>query len=384
MENNPTKKTISLVLPCLNEEKSISWCIQSAKIGLTKSKKLGFSGEIIVVDNGSEDRSVTLARRTGAKVVFEKKRGYGAAYKKGIRSAQGQYIIIGDSDGTYDFQKIEYFIEELIKGAHLVLGSRFKGKIKEKSMPFLHRYLGNPLITATINLFYGCHLSDSQTGFRAFTRKAYKTMRLKSNGMEFASEMIFKAVLSRLKITEIPINYYPRSGHSKLSPIKDAWRHITSILIYSPTYVFIIPGFVIFLLGATGTILLLPGPLYFGKIMIDIHTMIISIFLAAIGIHIILTGFITRLYTVKRLGIKGGPLTKWLLKYVSLDMLFISGVALTAISLVVIGLNTLSWIASGFVLLSQDREFIAATGIGMIGGQLAFSSFLFELLNKDV
>ena len=196
-----TKKTlVSVILPCLNEKKTIERCITWAKQGLRKLAQR-YKSEIIVVDNGSTDRSRSLARRAGAKVVVEKRRGYGSAYKAGLAASHGTYIIIGDSDGTYDFRQIPRFIRELEKGADLVLGSRLTGTVSPGAMPFTHRYLGNPILTSLLNIFYARRLSDSQTGFRAFTKRVSKILNLQSNGMEFASEMIVKAIYHQLNIS---------------------------------------------------------------------------------------------------------------------------------------------------------------------------------------
>lgn len=222
------KSFISIIMPCLNEEKSIGKCIKKANLGL---KKVGYRGEIIVCDNGSLDRSVAIARECKAKVVFEKKRGYGNAYLRGLKSAKGDLLIIGDSDSTYDFLEIGKFIR-LIEddGFDYISGTRIRGVIKPGAMPFLHRYIGVPFLSWMINVLFNTNVSDAHCGIRAFKRSAYKKMRLAAGGMEFASELIIKASLNRLKIAEIPIIYYAREGKSKLRPIRDGFRHLFFIV----------------------------------------------------------------------------------------------------------------------------------------------------------
>lgn len=380
------KKTpvdISVVMPCLDEEASVARCVRQAREGLKKLKDRGYTGEVVVVDNGSTDRSAIIARRAGAIVITEKKRGYGRAYQRGIRHARGKYIVIGDGDSSYDFRVLPLFINKLEAGAHFVLGSRFLGRILSGSMSLAHRYIGNPLLTIAINVYYGSDLTDSQTGFRAFTKRAYQTLKLKSTGMEFASEMIIKAISRNFVIAEIPITYHPRIGRSKLSPVTDAWRHITAILMYSPTYAFVIPGLIILLVGIIGTLVLLPGPFYIGAYMIDIHTMIMSVLLASLGTHMILLGFYARLLTVKRLGLAGGALTDFMLRHLSTERLFVIGFISICIALGIISAITFVWATHHFARLAYERELIAAAGLGMIGGQVALSSFIVGMLRQD-
>lgn len=370
-------------MPCLNEEASVGRCVARAREGLAKLKRRGYTGEIIVVDNGSTDRSVAAAKAAGARVIVQNTRGYGAAYQKGMSAARGAYIVIGDSDGSYDFGAVPQFIRELTRGADVVLGSRFSGRIMKGAMSPSHRYGGNPLLTAAINFYFGSRLTDSQTGFRACTKQAFKRLRLKSRGMEFASEMIAKSISYHLKLTEIPITYHPRVGHSKLSPVTDTWRHISAILIYSPTYAFIIPGLVLLLIGILGTIVLLPGPLVIGGRMIDIHTMIMAVLLASLGVQIILLGFFARLFTVKQLGLRGGALTDLLLRYLSTERLFVAGFIFLCIALGIVSWVTIVWITHDFSRLAYERELIAGAGLGMIGSQLALSSFIVGMLRQN-
>jgi len=218
---------VSVVMPCLNEEETLGICIQKAQRTLDA---LGIVGEVVIADNGSTDASAEIAERLGASVVHQPTRGYGAAYLAGLAAAQGQYIIMGDSDDTYDFTDLERFITPLQNGYDLVIGNRFKGKILPGAMPWARRYIGNPILSGMLRVLFGTYISDSHCGMRSFTAEAYKRMDLKTTGMEFASEMVIKAVETDLKILEIPITYHPRGGESKLNAIRDALRHIRFML----------------------------------------------------------------------------------------------------------------------------------------------------------
>ena len=223
------KIEISVVMPCLNEEETLGTCIEKAQRTLNA---LGFQGEVVVADNGSTDNSVAIAQNLGARVVHQPTRGYGAAYLAGFAAAQGQYIVMGDSDDTYDFTDLERFIMPLQNGYDLVMGNRFKGEILPGAMPWTRRYIGNPILSGILRVLFGTSISDSHCGMRSFTAEAYKRMALKTTGMEFASEIVVKAIETNLKIHEIPIIYHPREGESKLNAIRDALRHLHFMLKY--------------------------------------------------------------------------------------------------------------------------------------------------------
>ncbi|MCX6709521.1 MAG: glycosyltransferase family 2 protein [Candidatus Woesearchaeota archaeon] len=237
---------VSIVMPCRDEEATIGECIKSALSALKKNR---ISGEIIVVDNSSVDSSGRIARALGARVVREGKVGYGAALMSGFYAARGKYIVMADSDGTYDFSEFPKLINKLEKGYSLVLGSRMKGRIMDGAMPFIRRRIGNPVLTFILNLFFGTKISDPHSGFRAFRRESLEKMALKTTGMELASEMIINSSKKGLRISEVPINYYPRKTPSKLKPVSDGWRHLRFMLMYSPIYLFMIPGLILLSLG---------------------------------------------------------------------------------------------------------------------------------------
>ena len=251
---------VSVVLPCLNEEASVGACIEKILAVFSEQK---IDGEIIVVDNGSTDQSVPIIRSEypSVRLLSEPERGYGAAVRRGIDSARGTSIIMGDADGTYDFLEIPKFVDLLRQGYDLVMGSRLKGKILPGAMRWSHRRIGNPILSGALKLFFGGDTSDSHCGLRGFTKAAYDKMGLQTTGMEFASEMVIHSLIKELKIAEVPITYYPRRGESKLLGFRDAWRHIRFMLIYSPGYLFLLPGFALFLASLAATVRLAFGPL---------------------------------------------------------------------------------------------------------------------------
>jgi len=239
----PETPELSVVMPCLDEEATIGRCVEKALLGIARC---GLPGEVIVADNGSTDRSVAVALAAGARVVRQPQRGYGHAYQAGFTAARGRYLIMGDSDDTYDFAAIAPFVALLRSGAYdYVLGSRFKGTILAGAMPWHHRYIGNPLLTGLLNRLFGLDSSDAHSGMRAFTREAYARMQLRSPGMEFASEIVVNAAKARLRITEVPITYYPRAGESKLRSFRDGWRHVRYLLLHSPDWLFLVPSLVL-------------------------------------------------------------------------------------------------------------------------------------------
>ncbi|RJP75775.1 MAG: glycosyltransferase family 2 protein [Candidatus Zixiibacteriota bacterium] len=239
---------VSVVMPCLNEEVTVGTCVSKA---VDTMKRLGIRGEVVISDNGSTDRSVEIAESLGARVVHQPAKGYGNAYLKGFMEARGRYIIMADSDDSYDLTDLERFIVALRNGADLVMGSRFKGEIKPGAMPPLHRFLGNPVLTRILNLLYGTRISDAHSGMRAFTKDAFERMHLRTEGMEFASEMVIKAAKARLKIAEIPITLYPdgRSRKPHLRSWSDGWRHLRFMLMYDPRHLFSFPGVALQFLG---------------------------------------------------------------------------------------------------------------------------------------
>ena len=236
---------VSVVIPCLNEAANIEQCVTRARAVLEEHD---LRGEVVVADNGSEDGSPRLAEAAGARVVHEPRRGYGSAYLAGFAAAQGEYIVMLDADLTYDFDDIPGFVERLHDGAELVMGDRMDN-IHPGAMPWLHRYVGNPVLTGVLNLFFRTGVKDAHCGMRAVRRDVLPRLDLRTTGMEFASEMVIRAAKEDLAIEEMPIEYHPRGGESKLSSFRDGWRHLRFLLVHSPTHLFIVPGGLMSLLG---------------------------------------------------------------------------------------------------------------------------------------
>jgi hypothetical protein len=287
---------VSVVIPCLNEERAIADVVDAARDGLAAA---GVAGEIIVVDNASEDRSAELAQAAGALVVYEPRRGYGNAYLAGLAAARGRYVVMADADGTYPLDLIPSFVAKLRSGADMVIGSRFRGTIHRGAMPWPNRYIGNPILTGMLNLLFGAGVSDAHCGLRAIRRDVLPQLKLSATGMEFASEMVIKAGKRRLKVEEIPIDYRPRIGDSKLSRMGDAWRHVRFMLVHSPTFLFTIPGGLATLLGLSGLVVLGCMPW-----LDDPWTGVSVAFamLSVVGVGVIQLGLFSRTYAVIYLG----------------------------------------------------------------------------------
>ena len=368
---------VSVVMPCLNEEETLGTCIQKAQNTL---EELDIQGEVIVADNGSTDASVEIAERLGARVVHQPLRGYGAAYLAGIAAAEGQYIVMGDSDDTYDFTDLERFITPLRDGCDFVIGNRLKGEILPGAMPKLHRYLGNPVLTGILNVLFRSGVSDAHCGMRSFTREAYQQMELQTTGMEFASEMVIKAIKTDLKIKEIPIIYYPRKGESKLNSFRDGWRHLRFMLMLSPTYLFLIPGILLFLLGLIGTVALLPGPLQIGNRAYDIHVMVLACLLCLLGYQVLLLGLSARTLSVTR-GFSGSdPLIQFIYRHFTLEKGLLLGCVIFAVGFLIDGWIAYGWVTSGFGELQKVRPALFALLLMILGTQTIFSAFFVSML----
>src|SRR5215207_11752285 len=282
---------VSVVIPCLNEEENIEACVRTA---LEVFERTGISGEVVVADNASTDRSAELATRAGARVVHEPRRGYGSAYLAGFAAARGRYIVMGDADLTYDFREIPRFVEKLDAGAELVMGDRMDN-IQPGAMPWLHRYVGNPVLTGVLNVFFRTGVSDAHCGMRAVRRDVLPRLDLRTTGMEFASEMVIRASKEKLDIREFPIEYHPRGGDSKLSSFRDGWRHLRFLLVHSPTYLFMIPGAIMLLFGTLIAATVLFSIDVFGREW-NLHTMVGGVLLMIVGVQIVSLGLCAHAY----------------------------------------------------------------------------------------
>lgn len=367
---------LSVVLPCYNEEDAIGTCLQKIKQVFEQNQ---IKGEIIVADNNSTDRSAQIARTFGARVVSEPRKGYGAAYLRGLREARGTYIVIGDSDDTYNFYDIPRFLEPLRQGYEFVMGSRFKGAIKKGAMSWSHRYVGNPILSCMCRVFFRTALSDIHCGMRAFTRDAYERMRLSTLGMEFATEMVVSALTNRLKIYEIPVDYHPRTGVSKLSPLNDAWRHIRFMLLGCPVWLYLIPGTAGFLIGMTLLILLLPGPFLFLGHYWDIHFVVVGSMITILSYQLLNMGISAHLYAVKQGVLSEDRITKLLKRRFNLEKGLVVGALFSLVGFTINLLILWEWFSKGFGSLHRIRESIFAMTLLIIGIQTVFSSFFTSL-----
>jgi glycosyltransferase involved in cell wall biosynthesis len=357
---------VSVVIPCLNEAEGIGSVVREAAGAL---RIAGLSGEIIVVDNGSEDDSAELARAAGATVIPESRRGYGRAYLSGLAAARGRYIVMADADGTYPLDRLGEFVERLRNGADLVLGSRFKGEIEPGAMPWPNRYIGNPLLTGMLNALFHSGVSDAHCGLRAIRRDVLPQLQLSATGMEFASEMVIKAGKRRLRIDEVPIGYRVRIGESKLSRFSDAWRHIRFMLVYSPAFLFVLPGGVAAVAGLVGLVVL--GSM---RHLSDNWTgvSVACAMLTILGIGVIQLGLFARTYAVIYLGEHDDRLERgW--KRFRLE----HGLALAAGTFVVGAAITF---ASFFDGIKDPRLGILGLALVAVAFQGAFGSFFLSIL----
>ncbi|MFC1686018.1 glycosyltransferase family 2 protein [Nanoarchaeota archaeon] len=369
-------KEVSVILPCLNEEQTIGVCIKKAK---QVFQEKNIDGEIIVVDNGCTDNSAKIAKELGAEVFHEPIKGYGAAYLKGISVAKGQNLVMADADNTYDLLEMPKLLAEL-KDNDFVIGSRLNGQIKEGAMPLLHRYIGNPTLTFILNRLFKLKVSDAHSGFRAFTKKAISKMDLNSTGMEFASEMIMKAKKNSLRIKEVPITYHPRKGESKLHSFRDGWRHLRFMFLYSPNYLFIAPGMILFLLGIILMGLLLKGPITIGSTSLDIHPMILGSLLTIVGFQIINLGIHAKSYAIKMNLEKPKGFMKLIEKYANFERGAITGLGILLIGAIAFLGILIKWINSGFGELTEVRTAIFSMTLIIMGLQVMFSAFFLSVL----
>ena len=378
---------LSILMPCLNEARTLGACISKAQNFL---KNNGVSGEVIVADNGSTDGSVEIAAGLNARVVNVPVRGYGAALAAGIEAAKGKYIVMGDSDESYDFSALTPFIDKLRQGFDLVMGNRFSGGIAPGAMPPMHRYFGNPLLTALGRLFFSCKESgDFYCGLRGFRKEAIEALELQSQGMEFALEMIIKAEMHGLRITEVPTTLSPdgRDRAPHLRRYRDAWRSMRLYLLMSPRWFFGIPGLALLSVGSLVTLLLLPGPVSIGAVTFDYHTLLYSTAAILLGYQSILLFAFAKLMAVET-GLHP-PQTKFtfLTRRHTLEHFVVSGLILICIGILLGIVATKQWELARFGSLQPDftiRLVICSVLFLLLGGQTLLGGFYFGLFNMLV
>ncbi len=370
---------VSVVIPCLNEARTIGACIKKAQAAF---KDAQLNGEVVVADNGSTDGSIGIAEELGARVVHAPLKGYGSALRKGIEEAQGAFIIMGDADGSHDFSELPRFVEQWRKGFQLVLGDRFKGEIKPGAMSWHHKYIGNPVLTMILNLFFGAGIGDVCCGMRGFTPDLYRDLDMRTTGMEFAVEFVLKAIRLRAKIMEVPITVWPdqrgRPPHQRT--FRDGWRTLRLLLLCAPNWLFLIPGGFLMGLGVGLVLWLLPGPECLGSACFDNRTMLFGSLLALLGFHIISIGLFAKLFSyTEKLSGNQPSLERWL-KRVRLEHALLLGGAMTVGGLVGDMLIFWQWASTGFGQLPAIRGVVFCSLCLFLGIEIVFSAFYMSML----
>ena len=373
---------LTILMPCLNEAETLGICIEKALGFLRRS---GISGEVLIADNGSSDGSQEIAARLGARVTHVPEKGYGAALIAGIAAARGRYVIMGDSDDSYDFSVLDPFIAKLRDGFDLVMGNRFKGGIAPGAMPPLHRYLGNPVLSTIGRIFFASPIRDFHCGLRGFSRDAMAALELRAPGMEFASEMVVKATMRGLRIAEVPTTLSPdgRSRPPHLRSWRDGWRHLRFLLIFCPRWLFFYPGALLFALGALAMALLLPGPVSLGAVTLDVHSLLYASGAVVMGFQAMQFWVFARLYgAVTGLLPEAERLNRALSRFGLEAALLLAG-AIFLLGLALGGWSLAQWGARDFGTLQGAgvmRMAIASVTAMLIGLQLAFGAFFLALL----
>ncbi len=365
---------VSVVIPCLNEAENIEQCVRLAHEALGRVDGVG---EVVVADNGSEDGSAELAQRAGARVVHERRRGYGSAYLAGFAAARGRYIVMVDADLTYDFNEIPRFVQELDAGAEMVIGDRMDN-IQPGAMPWLHRYIGNPLLTGLLNFLFSTGVKDAHCGMRAVRKDVLERLDLRTTGMEFASEMVIRASKERLRIAEFPIEYHPRGGESKLSSFRDGWRHLRFLLVHSPTHLFILPGALMAGFGFLIMCLVAGGLSFFGRAW-GLHALIGGSLLTIIGTQVVALGLCAHAYGTYFMGERDPWFDRMRARFRLEHGLLVGGAVMlvgVAMGAVILG----NWISGGFGKLAYEQLAVFAAALIVVGIQVFFSSFLISIL----
>ncbi len=365
---------VSVVIPCLNEAENIQACVAAALAAL---RGMGVTGEVMVADNDSEDDSARLAEEAGARVVVERRRGYGSAYLAGFAASQGRYIVMADADLTYDFDEIPRFVAALDEGAEMVIGDRMDN-IQPGAMPWLHRYVGNPILSGLLNLFFRTGVSDAHCGMRALRRDVLPRLDLRTTGMEFASEMVIRASKENLKIAEFPIEYHPRGGESKLSSFRDGWRHLRFLLVHSPNHLFIFPGAVLAGVGTLIVVFVGAGFDFFGRAW-GLHALIGGALLMIVGTQVLAMGLCAHAYGTYFMGEQDPWFDRMRARFRLEHGLLLGGV-FALIGFVMGAVIVATWIAHGFGSLADEHLAVIAATLVIVGIQIFFSSFLLSIL----
>lgn len=381
----PELLDLTIVMPCLNEAETLATCIKKAQAGIAHA---GIRGEVLIADNGSTDGSIEIAESLGARVERVREKGYGNALRGGIEAAYGRWIIMGDSDDSYDFSNISGFVQKLKAGHDLVMGCRLPsggGTIAKGAMPWKNRWIGNPILSFIGRLFFRTPIHDFHCGLRGFSAEAYRRMDLKTTGMEFASEMVMKATLKGLNVAEVPITLHPdgRSRPPHLKPWRDGWRHLRFMLIYSPKWLFLVPGLVLTLIGLTGVALTLRGPWMVGSTTLDLGTMIVSSMTGLLGFQLVAQAFYAKVFAVGEGLLPNDPHFARLFRHWNLEKGLILGALLASCGLAVLMSAVWRWKEAGFGPIPQSeniRLLVFGATLTSLGLQVIFSSFHLSVL----
>lgn len=376
---------VTILMPCLNEAETLAFCVRQAVAALRDNN---ISGEVLVADNGSTDGSQQIATSEGARVVPVPVRGYGAALLAGIEAAHGKYILMADADASYDFGQLPRFLTKLEQGYDLVMGNRFSGEIKPGAMPPLHRYLGNPVLSFIGRLFFGIPVRDFHCGIRAMRRSSILGLNLRTNGMEFASEMVVKSSLAGLRLAEVPATLSPdgRSRRPHLRTWRDGWRHLRFLLLFSPRWLFLYPGVFTFFVGLLISLWLLPGPQTVGRWTFDVDTLTYSLGLVLIGAHISVFAVSARVFGTQEGFLPPNPAFERIFKYVKLEVGLIFGGLLLLLALGILGYALNIWHGTGFGDLSPQRMLrltLPSATCFMLAVEAIFGSFFLSLLGLN-
>lgn len=376
------KYELTVLMPCLNEERTLEVCISKA---LNFLREHQINGEVLIADNGSTDNSIAVAEAAGARVVSVTDKGYGSALRGGINAAYGEYVIMGDADDSYNFSKLTPYVDALREGADLVMGNRFKGGIEKGAMPFLHRYLGNPVLSFLGRLFYRIPVGDFHCGLRGFNRERMLGLGLKTTGMEFASEMVVKSALADFDIREVPTTLFPdgRDRPPHLNTWQDGWRHLKFLLIYSPAWSLLYPGIAFFLIGILLSLTLLPGSMLIGSLRFDIHTLLLANTLGLIGFQFISIYFFAKEHGVSKGYLPPTSTLPFLNKLFRFETSLIIGGILFVVGLSLIIYSIAFWKNTGFTDLdpTQTLRFVIPGAFALIFSvQLVITGFLREML----
>lgn len=382
----PDPVDFTILMPCLNEQETLARCIEKAKQGLERA---GAVGEILIADNGSTDGSIALAERHGARVVHVKEKGYGSALRGGVAAARGRWVIMGDADDSYDFSHISGFVEKLRAGDELVMGCRLPvggGTIMPGAMPWKNRHIGNPVLSLIGRVFFKCPANDFHSGLRGFSKTAFEAMDLQTTGMELASEIVIKSTLKGLRISEVPITLHKdgRSRPPHLRPWRDGWRHLRFMLLFSPRWLFLVPGLILSVLGVISAAALMQSDIRFGSVVLNVGTLAMACMAVIVGFQLVAFAFFTKVFAIAEGLLPDDPRLSKLFKVFTLEKGVVSGVAVLLGGIAIFLRALWIWREADYGRLpsAEDnlRLIIPAATLIVLGIQAIFSSFFMSAL----